>query len=69
MTKRVIVIEESESGRNERFRDSLTGEEMTRKEFVSRIKEGEYKDYYTKKINGIPTPCSKPDKSTENNLG
>jgi hypothetical protein len=37
MGKRVSVTRESDSGRNERFRDNSTGREMSRSEFVREI--------------------------------
>ncbi len=67
---RVKVIRESNTGRNERFRDTKTGNEMTRNQFVKAIDNGTYSaDYYNRKINGVMTPVSKPDGNTKNNLG
>lgn len=67
---KVIVIKESSTGRNERFRDTRTGKEMTRNQFIKAIDSGAYgKDYYHRKINGIDTPVAKPDGNTRNNLG
>lgn len=66
--KRVTVTQESDTGRNTRFQDNITGETMTRAKFVSKIKNGSYDNYYVRKINGIPTPCSKPDSNKNNNL-
>ena len=34
-----------------------------------RKEHSEYDGYYVRDINGIPTPCSKPDNKTRNNLG
>ena len=42
---------------------------MSRKEFVKEIKNGSYKNYHVRTINGIETPVSNPDKSALNNLG
>lgn len=67
--KRVEVTSETTSGRNTEFVDKITGEHMTRAEFVAKIKSGIYTDYYVRKQNGILTPVSKPDGETENNLG
>ena len=67
--KRITVTRESNTGRNTRFHDNVTGIDMTRQQFVSKIKTGAYDDYYVRDINGIPTPCSKPDDKTRNNLG
>lgn len=69
MFNRVSVTQESDTGRNERFRDNLTGETMTRAKFVREINRGTYDDYYVREINGISTPCSKPDSNKKNNLG
>lgn len=67
---RVEVIKESDTGRNERFRDTKTGQEMTRLQFVKAIDNGTYSDdYYHRKINGVDTPVSKPDNNPNNNLG
>lgn len=66
--KRVKVIQESDSGRNQKFHDNYTSENMTRKQFVSKIESGEYPKYHIREINGVKTPVSNPDKSEANNL-
>lgn len=66
---RVSVIKESDTGRNQRFVDNKTNKKMNRKEFVSAIRNGLYQDYYVRKVNNVPTPCSKPDGNKNNNLG
>ena len=66
---RVSVCKESNTGRNQRFIDNRTHKEMSRNEFVTEIRNGKYQDYYVRKINNIPTPCSKPDGNKKNNLG
>ena len=67
---RVIVTAETDSGRNTRFLDTETGREMTRAQFVRAINNGVYSDdYYTRKINGVITPVSKPNNSVRDNLG
>lgn len=68
-TPRVTVNTESETGRNLTFHDNKTGRNMNAQQFVQSIKNGNYPDYYVRDINGIPTPCSKPDKNKNNNLG
>ena len=68
-SKSVKVIKESETGRNLQFENKNTGEKMSRTEFVKQIKNGNYKGYYVKKVNGIETPVSKPDDKKSNNLG
>ena len=67
--RRVKVIKENDSGRNERFNDCTNGNEMTRNQFVKEIKKGNYEEYYVRKINGLDTPVSKPDGKENNNLG
>lgn len=67
--KRLAVTSESDSGRNQRFRDTRTGEDMSRAEVVCRINNGEYPNYHNRNINGVATPVSNPDNSENNNLG
>lgn len=69
MPKRVSVTHESNSGRNEQFHDNFTGANMSRSQFVSQIRQGNYENYHIRNINGVPTPVSNPDKSSNNNLG
>ncbi len=68
MSGRVKVTQESDSGRNQRFRDTRTGQEMTRAQFVKKIENGQYDNYHVRKINNIKTPVSNPDETTNNNL-
>ena len=68
MNKRVTVTRENSTGTNTQFHDNITGVDMTRASFVRQIKNGSYDDYYVRNINGVPTPCSKPDSSKSNNL-
>ena len=69
MAKRVVVVDESDSGRNQRFRDTATGRNMSRRDFADRIDSGQYPDYHVRVINGLRTPVSNPDRSEGNNLG
>lgn len=69
MAKRVTVTNQTSSGRNTKFHDNYTGKEMTRSQFVNQIKQGNYDNYHIRTINGIETPVSNPDKSSNNNLG
>lgn len=69
MGKRISVTRESDSGRNQQFRDNSTGREMSRSELVQRIQQGQYPNYHVRDVNGIPTPVSNPDGSENNNLG
>lgn len=69
MPKRVTVKSESKTGRNEQFHDNFKNRDMNRAQFVNRIKRNEYENYHIRKINGIETPVSNPDKNRNNNLG
>lgn len=69
MSKRISVTRETDSGRNQRFRDNRTGIEMSRAELVRKIEQGEYDTYHVREINGVKTPVSNPDQSENNNLG
>ena len=69
MPKRIKVTQENKTGRNTKFHDNFTGANMTRAQFVKQIKNGNYENYTVKKINGLDTPVSKPDKTKDNNLG
>lgn len=69
MAKSVRVTRESDSGRNQQFRDTRTGEVMSRPEFVRQIRSGDRPDYHIRNINGVATPVSNPDRSEGNNLG
>lgn len=66
--KRVSVTKESDSGRNLQFHDNRGGGNMSRAEFVKKIEAGQYPKYHVRKINGVKTPVSNPDKSAANNL-
>jgi len=65
----VIVIHESETGRNELFCDLSTGEIFEREIFVLAIKNGTYPGYVIASIDGVATPMSKSDGIVSNNLG
>lgn len=68
MAKSVVVIDESESGRNLDFHDNKSGKDMSRAEFVKQIEQGNFDDYHVRKINGVKTPVSNPDGKEGNNL-
>ena len=68
MPKTVVVINESDSGRNLKFHDTKNGNNMSRTEFVQKIEDGKYGSYHVRKINGLKTPVSNPDHSESNNL-
>ena len=67
-SKPVIVLEEDENGRNIVFFDMIKNILLTREEFVTAIKSGNYPSYTVKDIKGLPTPVSKPDGRKTNNL-
>lgn len=72
MPKKVSVIEQDKNGRNTLFKDNYTKEIMTDKTFAEKIKNNDnnYQDkYHIRVINGVETPCSNPDDSSNNNLG
>ncbi|MDO8571205.1 MAG: DUF3892 domain-containing protein [bacterium] len=66
---RITVTRESETGRNEQFHDNQNGKDMSRPEFVSRIENGEYKNFHVRTVHGVKTPVSNPDNTEANNLG
>jgi hypothetical protein len=68
MAKSVRVTVESDSGRNQQFRDEKTGQQMSRAQFVQQIRNGERPDYHVRTINNVATPVSNPDRSEGNNL-
>lgn len=68
MAKSVKVTVEDDSGRNQKFHDDKSGKNMTRAGFVKEIEKGNFDDYHVRKINGLKTPVSNPDRSEGNNL-
>ena len=66
--KRISVLQESKSGRNKSFKDNYSGQKMNRSTFVKKIKNGHYENYHIRRVNGVETPVSNPDKSVNNNL-
>lgn len=69
MRKRISVISENTTGRNESFLDNFTNIQMTRNQFVKKIENGYYEKYHVRKINNLKIPVSNPDNSKNNNLG
>lgn len=65
---RIKVTQESPTGRNLKFRDTRTGANMTRAQFVKQIEAGKYPKYHVRKIGGVKTPVSNPDDREDNNL-
>lgn len=68
MAKSVIVTVESDSGRNQQFHDNKSGKNMSRTEFVKQIEQGKFDNYHIRKVNGLKTPVSNPDRREGNNL-
>ena len=66
--KRILVTSETDSGRNQRFHDNYTGQNMTRNQFVHEIEKGNYMNYHVRNVNGVKTPVSNPNNSKNNNL-
>lgn len=66
--KRISVIQESNTGRNEIYKDNYTGKTMTRNQFVKEIKSGNYENYHVRNIKNVQTPVSNPDRKVNNNL-
>lgn len=66
--KRVTTTGESSTGRNTTFHDNFTNQDMTRSQFIKQIESGSYANYHVRKINGVKTPVSNPDKNVNNNL-
>lgn len=65
---KLTVTEESDSGRNEKFHHNYTGKDLTRSQLVKEIESGKHSDMHVRKINGIKTPVTNPDKTKNNNL-
>ena len=61
MSSKVIVLQESQSGENTRFRDIQTGAMMTRREFVREVEKGKYPDYHIRIIDGVKRPVLNRD--------
>lgn len=54
-------MQESDSGRNQKFHDNKTGADMTRAQFVRQTETGNYDEYHVRRIHGTKTPVSNPD--------
>ena len=66
---RVVVIEESSSGRNVSFLDTVTSAVMTLDEFCTAIRAGSYPDYHVRIVDGKEVPASNPNVTPLDNLG
>jgi hypothetical protein len=69
MSKPVISLSKSSTGRNEVYFDLQKRSVMTRSEFVALIQSNEYRGYSVKLIRGVETPVSKRDGRKTNNIG
>ncbi|MNJ04584.1 hypothetical protein D3C73_1654170 [compost metagenome] len=63
---RLEVVQERKTGLNEKFKDTKTGEILTRGQVAKDIDK--YPDYHVMKLNGKNVIRSNPDKSERNNL-
>ena len=67
---RLEVIEESPTGLNTRFKDTRTGERLTRGQVADRIERNAYPDYHNMRDkDGRRIPRSNPNDRTDDNLG
>jgi hypothetical protein len=65
----VIVIKETKKGKNILYFDFANQIFLTRDDFVSKIKIGDYPKYEIRIVDGIEVPVSKKDSTITNNLG
>jgi len=66
--KTIRATQETDSGRNTRFRDKATGRDKSRAQLVKEIEAGKHPGYHIRVINDVKTPVSNPDGKTSNNL-
>ncbi len=69
LSKPIVAISKSKSGRNEVFYDIEKQVVLTREDLVAKIEIGLYPGYSVKIIRGIETPVSKRDGRITNNIG
>lgn len=62
----IKAVKENETGRNTHF--NVNGQIKTRATVVKEIKQGQHPNHHVRKINGIDTPVSNPDKTSNNNI-
>lgn len=65
---RVVVTQETDTGRNKQFKDTKTNETMSRAQFAKAIEQNKYSDYHVRVINGVKTPVSNPNSTSNDNL-
>ncbi len=68
-TQPVVVLKQSQTGRNEYFFDTKIKKTMSRSEFVKAIKAGRYPGYRVAVLYGVATPISISDGDSKNNFG
>lgn len=67
---RLVVVEESKTGMNERFLDTKTNKTHSREVIIKKIEKGHYDDYHiVTRTDGTKYPRSNPDGKNNNNLG
>ena len=66
---KVFVVKESKKGKNLTYFDFEKSVILSKGEFISEIKIGNYPFYEIRIIKGDETPVSKKDKNIPNNLG
>ena len=69
MSKPIVALAKSKSGRNEVYYDLIKRVIMSREELVARIQSGAYRGYSVKIIGGVETPVSRRDGKRINNIG
>jgi hypothetical protein len=69
LSRPIIAVSETETGRNETYYDILKRRYMSREELLASIRDGSYPGYSIKVIRGIDTPVSKRDRKRINNIG
>jgi hypothetical protein len=68
ISKPVIALTQSSTGRNQTYYDLQKRTMMTNSEFVALIWNGNYPGYSVKQIKGLETPVSKRDQKKKNNI-
>lgn len=66
---KVFVVKESKKGKNLSYFDFEKSLILSRSEFISEIKTGNYPFYEIRVVKGDETPVSRKDKNIPNNLG
>ncbi len=69
LSKPIIALSKSQTGRNQSFFDLQKKVVLTREELVALVHAGEYRGYSVKLIRGVETPVSRRDGRITNNIG